>query len=1546
MAAAAALLASAVFSQGAQAQSLPAQPGVSAPTIDHLVAGEEAFTVAWSAPPEVASAAAAAYDVRWIRSDAADKSDRRWQQVVGVAAAPGYLVVRGLDNDVRYDVQVRAVSDETGAWSDTSTVTPIETPAARSEDSPAVTIGVPLAARRNTPSDADMFKLVLTEPTLLMIRATDDTTEPKIWSDNSCLLLDEDGVALAQSDDGYFPADGLDYWPSREFNDCVIHHRAPAGTYYIETYFPGRACPTACWSAFGKYRLHVEAQSEPGSTIAEAAPIGVGELKSGEIASAGDIDYVRLDGGDEDEHIALAFRAYGGVRVKASLVDGDGNQVSGSIIRFSCNDDGCSWAGADIRALLPAGTTYYAKVEADSEAEDTLGVYGFTRLRDRAYAEWLRDCRAAERPAGWNDALSGCQWRLYGSDPRSHGYYRGADHYDANVAPAHAAGYLGTGATVSIVDAGVDVGHEDLADNADASRSHAYCGDDTAPFGDSSDHGTAVAGLLAARDNSVGMRGVAPRATLYSRRLFCYGPSAQLASADIVDAWTRDMADIGVSSNSWGSSSSPYAKPAPALEDLAIEQALARGFNGKGVVFVFSAGNGRYKGDNANLDGTLTHHGAVAVCATVIGDDLLQGDVASYSEHGSNLWVCAPAGRSAPFFGGSNDGMATTTNYDRYRFSAAGTSFAAPIVAGVAALVRAENPELTWRDVKLILAGSAQSERYRTHYNPLDRDRDLNQFHLSGSDWDEGALKYGDDTERYWFSHGYGFGAVDAHAAVQLAQDWTLLPEMITATAVATGGSLTVPDDGPSVTSTVTFDDAIGFVEWVEIDTDFEAESFRQLRLELESPSGAISTLVPQWDRDDHHYALSEPYRFASARHLGETAEGTWTLRLIDTQSGAERAVLNGWSITLYGHRLGPSTPRLTSIDQAEAGELRVAWEVPTQPGASSVTGYELRHRAEPISFVRAWLIDRCSDSPELRECSYFEVLSDPQGSRVEWLVNGCRDFSSPNCHLPLDSSLQPKWTVVEVPGGADVVSHTITELDAVPHEVQVRARNSDGAREWSSVLLGTPAPDTDPPVVTAVEVVSDAGVRDTYALGDVISVKVLFSEDVDVTGTPTLGIDMDPAHWGRKDAVYASGSGTAELVFTHEVVWPNFSTQGIAVLADTLSLAGGTIQSAGGGIDADLSHSGLAHDGDHKVDWQQSPPDASGNRAPFFVGSSDVLDNALPDFIVTLKLPKEDFVDPDGDELTFTLSASRSDVHAADGFGYIEGYGRVWFRAKTACALAALDAPPGDAYDTVITLTATDPGGASQSATVTFRTDRDFFACPSLSEAVVDGSTLTISLEADGALPPGFLDPPTAADFEVKADGTVVSLADADAVTASTTEIVLELASAVTSGQAVTVSYAPGDNPVVAVFTDHAVTNNTPAPELEQSREPEARDCTAVAAPGDATMPICTAVSGDGLTLTFNRSFAAVDDATARTLRWAFLVDGAYHHGTPISNQSPSAVTVDGSTITLTLGTPIAAGDDATVRYFAAAAGNSLKDTDGTPLADFTATHTTTQRD
>ena len=180
-----------------------------------------------------------------------------------------------------------------------------------------------------------------------------------------------------------------------------------------------------------------------------------------------------------------------------------------------------------------------------------------------------------------------------------------------------------------------------------------------------------------------------------------------------------------------------------------------------------------------------------------------------YSERGSNLWVCAP---SAEVLHDPRRGITTTANDDVYIDDFGGTSAATPIVSGVVALIRSANPALTWRDVKLILAESAR------------------QNDPDNTGWEDGARKkYGAATDLYHFNHEYGFGVVDAKAAVDLAAGWTNLPTFVNQEVdSATTLNLSIPDcadsagcpdsdDSTAVSNTLTMGAEVEFIEFVEI---------------------------------------------------------------------------------------------------------------------------------------------------------------------------------------------------------------------------------------------------------------------------------------------------------------------------------------------------------------------------------------------------------------------------------------------------------------------------------------------------------------------------------------------------------------------------------------------------------------------------------------------------------------------------------------------------------------------------------------------------------
>ncbi len=462
----------------------------------------------------------------------------------------------------------------------------------------------------------------------------------------------------------------------------------------------------------------------------------------------------------------------------------------------------------------------------------------------------------------------------------------------------------------------------DLAGNVDASRNHDYTGsgDIHHPF---EHHGTKVAGIIAARDNAIGVRGVAPRATIYGHNFLAVSTDLNRA-----DAMTRNGVETAVSNNSWGPTGGPGLGRANSFWELAVNAGTRTGYDGKGTFYAFGAGNSHLEGDNSNLNELANYYAVTAVCA--VND---QDTRSAYSEMGANLWVCGPSRDR----GKGYRGIVTTENSDRYVDDFSGTSAATPVVSGVAALLRSANPDLTWRDLKLILAASA---RKNDAGNP---------------GWEDGARKYGSGSaaDRYHFNHEYGFGMVDTWAAVDLAKTWTNLPPLTSSSAGSGELDVRIPDSPATghpttVTQTLTLDTGIEFTEFVEINVSFRHGSFRDLDVELESPSGAVSKLAVPFDTysDDDPYVdfvpLRGPFRFGSARHLGENPNGVWKLRVTD-RFWIEDGTLDSWGVTVYGH--GP-TPGPAAVDSVTpgAGSLTVAWRAPGRTGGPAVTAYDLRY--------------------------------------------------------------------------------------------------------------------------------------------------------------------------------------------------------------------------------------------------------------------------------------------------------------------------------------------------------------------------------------------------------------------------------------------------------------------------------------------------------------------------------------------------------------------------------------------------------------------------
>lgn len=463
-----------------------------------------------------------------------------------------------------------------------------------------------------------------------------------------------------------------------------------------------------------------------------------------------------------------------------------------------------------------------------------------------------------------SDPLFGEQWYLYNtSNP-------GMDLNVVNVWDD----YTGNGVVVGVIDDGFDYLHPDLNDNYDSTLDYDSNDGDSDPFGLSTDsHGTSVAGIIGAEaGNGIGGVGVAFDATITGFR-------ATSINA-VTDALWRSV-NFDVVNNSWGFSANFYdnfSRPLFEQAGQAIANAVENGRNGLGTAIVFAAGNSFAEGDNTNYH-NFQNSRFVTTVAAVDSD----GYVTSYSTPGASILVSAFGSEPASIVTTDRTGTAGYDSGD-YTDSFNGTSAAAPMVSGVIALMLEANPNLGYRDIQEILAYSARQT------DSLDSGWEIN----GANNWNGGGLHV---------SHDYGFGLVDAHAAVRLAETWQSQSTYSNETGVSASSSFTnglaIPDgDTTGISDTLTMGAGLQ-IDFVEVELNLTHPFRGDLVVTLTSPDGTESVLVnrPGNGSDDGNNIV---FTLSSTHHWGETSAGNWTLTVKDL-AGEDVGFLNNWTLNLYG---------------------------------------------------------------------------------------------------------------------------------------------------------------------------------------------------------------------------------------------------------------------------------------------------------------------------------------------------------------------------------------------------------------------------------------------------------------------------------------------------------------------------------------------------------------------------------------------------------------------------------------------------------------------
>jgi subtilisin family serine protease len=260
--------------------------------------------------------------------------------------------------------------------------------------------------------------------------------------------------------------------------------------------------------------------------------------------------------------------------------------------------------------------------------------------------------------------------------------------------------------TVAIMDDGIDLEHPEFQGKVVGQYDFMLDRPDGRPKDWEDNHGTACAGVAVGA--GVKAAGAAPECSVLAIRF--PGTLGSVEEAEMF-RWAADNG-ADVVSCSWGPADNEGAAPIPDNVSHAITHCATRGRGGKGCPIFWAAGNG---GESVMDDGWATHPDVITVGASTSEDTY-----ATYSDFGSKISVVAPSSGDwdqgteyvfttdrSGLFGYNSGDAALGDQAGDYTDEFGGTSSAAPLAAGVGALVLSANPDLEAKQVRSILESTA-----------------------------------------------------------------------------------------------------------------------------------------------------------------------------------------------------------------------------------------------------------------------------------------------------------------------------------------------------------------------------------------------------------------------------------------------------------------------------------------------------------------------------------------------------------------------------------------------------------------------------------------------------------------------------------------------------------------------------------------------------------------------------------------------------------------------------------------------------------------------
>lgn len=314
--------------------------------------------------------------------------------------------------------------------------------------------------------------------------------------------------------------------------------------------------------------------------------------------------------------------------------------------------------------------------------------------------------------------------------------------YDAlGAAQAYALGFTGSGVTVAVVDNGTLVTHQELKDQFSELQKDEYN-----HYQDIADHGTPVSSLVAGKKDDTGMHGVA-----YDAQIVAFavelddGVDCPSCYQSYTEAWeilaTDEFDAVKIINNSIGDN-----EHLPSSSPAAAEISAAKALVAKDKLIVASAGNETSLSPAiapAGLpyyDSSLKYNFISAIAYNPSYSPSSPYFLASYTNLAQNAqeWSLA-----APV------GSLTAASYEgdsAYTDSFAGTSAAAPIISGSAAVVSSAFPYMGGKQLADVLFSTADKNYADFSKYMVQKDNGKSQFLFFGSA--DGYGKDWTDTEK------------------------------------------------------------------------------------------------------------------------------------------------------------------------------------------------------------------------------------------------------------------------------------------------------------------------------------------------------------------------------------------------------------------------------------------------------------------------------------------------------------------------------------------------------------------------------------------------------------------------------------------------------------------------------------------------------------------------------------------------------------------------------------------------------------------------------